>query len=168
MRQISYDLERKHNDLKNASVCRYAALRRRTDVIARRSYEDEITRLRRQIDSISVDNARTTLPPASNLNASGSGLSHLASSNPARPNLPPLASASSVRPASPPRISSATTAPTVGHGPSNLFGGGMSLPGASSDRLDHAYSATGEHPSKRMRSDDEERFKNRGTLISHS
>lgn len=44
------------------------------------------------------------------------------------------------------------------------------MPGASSDRSEHgAYSAAGDHPSKRMRSDEEDRFsKSKGTLKLHS
>ena len=41
------------------------------------------------------------------------------------------------------------------------------MPGASSDRSEHgAYSSVGEHPSKRMRADEEDRFsKSKGTSI---
>lgn len=157
---MSYDLERKHVDLKNSCVLVSLFWNGPDQLLYR--YEDEIARLRRQIDGLQTDGPRP--PPASSL-PSGVGISHLSSASTSaipRPNLPSIGgipSSSSTRPNSSGvhgATSTTSGAPSVGHGPSNLFGG-MMMPSAG-ERGEYPSYSNGDHPNKRMRTEDEDRF----------
>ncbi|KAK4053240.1 general transcription repressor [Microbotryomycetes sp. JL221] len=92
MRAMSYDLERKHHEDKRALQEENSRL------------QDEVVRLRQQLDQTRVSGASTQGPSTPG-------------SHP-RPTLPPISSATSVRPAS----SQAPQPPSLGHGLPHLYG----------------------------------------------
>ncbi|KAM0787857.1 hypothetical protein ACM66B_003910 [Microbotryomycetes sp. NB124-2] len=120
MRAMSYDLERKHHEDKRALQEENSRL------------QDEVVRLRQQVDSTTTSNRLTPAPPTGTPGTSSS------SQHP-RPTLPPLGSATAPRPTS----SSQQTLPPVGHGLPNLYG--------------NDNGSNREADVKRGRSDDDER-----------